>query len=87
MRTIRLYTTPWCPYCHAAKSLLDDLGLSYEETDVERDPELRARLSAENGGYRTVPMIFLGEDFIGGYTDLKALHDRGELTSRVAEDT
>lgn len=85
MPPIRIYTTPWCPYCLDAKQLLTDLDLPFEETDVERDPKLRAQLSAENGGYRTVPMIFLGDRFIGGYTDLKALHDQGELAGYLAK--
>lgn len=80
---VRLYTVEWCPYCQAAKALLDELGVSYEDTDVDRQPEVRARVSAENGGYRTVPMIFIGDEFIGGFSDLKALHDQGELRGRL----
>ena len=30
MKKVEIYTTQWCPYCHAAKSLLDEKGVSYE---------------------------------------------------------
>jgi glutaredoxin 3 len=36
-------------------------------------------LSEANGGWRTVPMIFIGDKFMGGFMDVKAVHDRGEL--------
>lgn len=83
MTAVRIYTKPGCPYCEAAAGLLRSLDLPFEETDVQKDPDLRARLSAENGNYPTVPMIFLGDEFVGGYTELQALHDRGELVPRV----
>lgn len=86
MSSIRIYTTPWCPFCHRAKDLLVELGYAFEEIDVDQNPELRSRLAAENHGYRTVPMIFFGERFIGGYSELRSLHERGELqTLRLAE--
>jgi len=83
MRDIRVYTTSVCPYCVSAKRLLKELGYAFNEINLEKDPDLRLRLSAENGGYRTVPMIFIGDEFIGGYTDLKALHDGGQLKDKV----
>jgi len=83
MDSVRVYTTSVCPYCVAAKRMLTELGVPFSEINLEKDPELRMRLSQENGGWRTVPMIFVGTTFIGGFTDLKAMHDRGELMPRV----
>lgn len=83
MRPITLYTTPYCGYCSAAKRLLSARGLAYTEVDVSVDTALRQRLSRENGGYQTVPMIFIGADFIGGYTDLSALDQTGALAERL----
>ena len=34
MTKVQIYTTNWCPYCNAAKALLDDKGVPYEEIDV-----------------------------------------------------
>ena len=41
------------------------------------------KLARENGGWRTVPMIFIGKDFIGGFDDLKKLFDSGHLKDKV----
>jgi glutaredoxin 3 len=83
MNAIKIYTTSVCPYCDAAKRLFKSLGLAYEEISLEGRPEERQRLSESHGGWRTVPMIFIGDRFVGGFTDAKALHDRGELLPMV----
>jgi glutaredoxin 3 len=62
-----------------AKRLLTQLKVPYEEISLEDKPELRRKLSKENNGYRTVPMIFIDGKFIGGYTELAALHKQGKL--------
>ncbi len=82
MPEIRIYSTQYCPYCVQAKRLMDTLKLKYSETMLDQDPALRSKLSAENGGWRTVPMIFIGTEFIGGYTDLAELHRSGNLMKR-----
>lgn len=83
MQEIRVYTTVTCGYCGAAKRLLSQRGLPFVEIDLTNNPELRSRLSQENNGYRTVPMIFIGQRFIGGFDDLNALDRRGELMAMV----
>ncbi|MBP6677766.1 MAG: glutaredoxin 3, partial [Paracoccus sp.] len=40
MAKVEIYTTPTCPYCKAAKALLTRKGVSYQETDVSRDPQV-----------------------------------------------
>jgi glutaredoxin 3 len=83
MQEITVYTTTTCPYCVSAKRLLSQYGLVYNEVDLTTNPELRQRLSAENSGYRTVPMIFIGKDFIGGFSELSALDKGGKLVPMV----
>lgn len=83
MQEITLYTTPSCGYCQAAKRLLSGRGLAFKEVDLARDTDLRQKLSRENGGYRTVPMIFIGSEFIGGFTDLATLESSGTLDAKV----
>jgi len=78
MVKVQIYTTPTCPYCHAAKALLADKGVSYEEITV-LDPDLRAKMTERAHGRRTVPQIFVGETHVGGYDDLAALDRQGEL--------
>ncbi|MGE0172785.1 MAG: glutaredoxin domain-containing protein [Oligoflexales bacterium] len=76
---VKLYTTDYCSYCVAAKRLLDQLSIPFQEVRLDNDPETRERLSRENNGYRTVPMIFIDDKFIGGYTELAALHRNNQL--------
>jgi glutaredoxin 3 len=79
MNKVIVYTTSVCPYCSSAKALLKNLNADFEEINLDHQQELRAKLSAENNGYRTVPMIFIGEQFIGGFDDMNKLHREGKL--------
>lgn len=78
MSKVQIYTTSWCPYCNAAKSLLDDKGVAYDEIDAT-DPDVRMDMVQRAHGRRTVPQIFIGERHVGGYDDLSALERRGQL--------
>ncbi len=83
--SVTLYTTTTCGYCRAAKSLLVDRGIPFDEIDLTNDPEKRIQVSAQAGNYRTVPMIFIHEEFIGGYQELHALDQSGQLQAKVAK--
>tara|TARA_B100000676_G_scaffold95897_1_gene95814 strand:+ start:262 stop:465 length:204 start_codon:yes stop_codon:yes gene_type:complete len=61
-----------------AKRLLARLDQEYEEIGVDADHEKRAWL-VEATGQRTVPQIFIDGQSIGGYQELAALHQKGEL--------
>lgn len=65
-----VYTTTVCPYCQSAKRLLTEKNVSFEEIGLDDKPDLRMELSEKFGGWRTVPMIVLDGEFIGGYTEL-----------------
>lgn len=65
-----IYTTQVCPYCQAAKRLLQDKGIAFEEITLDDKLDLRMELSEKFNGWRTVPMIVLNGKFIGGYTEL-----------------
>lgn len=84
MKPVEIYTTPLCGYCHAAKSLLRRKGVAFAETDVSRDPALRAAMMDRAGGRRTVPQIFVGGVHVGGCDDLHALEDAGKLDALLA---
>lgn len=79
MVEVVIYTTPICPYCVRAKSLLAKKGVTYKEIDVAADPTVRAQMVARAGGRQTVPQIFIGSTHIGGSDDLYALERKGEL--------
>jgi glutaredoxin 3 len=78
MKSVKIYTTPYCPYCVRAKRLLERKGVPYEEIDVADDDRARIDL-AERTGRLTVPQIFIGEEHVGGSDDLHALEQEGKL--------
>jgi glutaredoxin 3 len=84
MKKVEIYTTQWCPYCHAAKSLLDEKGVEYEEVDAD-DPEIRMAMVQRANGRRTVPQIFVGETHVGGDDDMAALDRGGQLDPLLAK--
>lgn len=83
MSNVEIYTTPICPYCHAAKALLADKGVTYKEHSVV-DPGLREAMTQRAHGHRTVPQIFIGDTYVGGYDDLAALERQGKLDPLLA---
>lgn len=84
MVNIRIYTTPFCPYCVRAKALLTAKGAAFEEVDVYMDAAARKEMT-ERSGRRTVPQIFIGDLHIGGCDDLHALDDEGGLDPLLRE--
>jgi glutaredoxin 3 len=83
MPPVRIYTTPYCPFCIAAKRMLKKKGASFEEIDVT-DPAKREKMTALADGRTTVPQIFIGERHIGGFDDLSELNDEGQLDKLLA---
>ena len=83
MKPVRVYSTMVCPYCVRAKMLLKDRSIPYEEIDVTGDHDKRQWL-VETTGRRTVPQIFIGDEAIGGFDELRALDVSGELNKKLA---
>jgi len=83
MPRVVIYSTRVCPSCAAAKELLCRKGIAFEEIDLTDQPEERARLR-ERTGRATVPQIFIGDRPVGGYDDLRALDNKGELDPLLA---
>lgn len=79
MNKVKVYSTATCPYCIHAKQLLDSQGISYEEIRVDLDKAAREEME-HLSRRRTVPQIFIGNHHVGGFDDLKALYDKGELS-------
>lgn len=84
MKPVEIYTSPLCGYCHAAKRLLKEKGVSFSEIDVLADPNRKAEMIQRANGGRTVPQIFIGDMHIGGCDDLHALDRAGKLDPLLA---
>jgi glutaredoxin 3 len=78
LNKVVIYGTKFCPYCIAARQLLDLKSVEYQYIAVDNDPDLRDNIS-KRSGQRTVPQIWIGEHHVGGFTDLRKLALNGDL--------
>ncbi|MFV1591804.1 glutaredoxin 3 [Phaeobacter sp. JH20_36] len=84
MKPVEIYTSPLCGFCHAAKRLLTQKGVSFDEIDVLANPDRKVEMIERANGGRTVPQIFVGETHVGGCDDLYALDRSGKLDPLLA---
>ena len=79
-----MYTTAVCPYCVNAERLLNNKGVKeINKIRVDLQPEMRVEMMQKTGR-RTVPQIYIGEQHIGGFDDLRALDLAGGLDELLA---
>lgn len=83
MKKVTVYTMNYCPYCTAAKKLLQQKGIGFEEVFVAEDDEATWKKLEKETGYKTMPQIFIDSKFVGGYTELTKLDQSGELDTLV----
>jgi len=82
MTNVRIYTTTYCPYCKKAKALFEQLGVPFEEINVEEHPELRDEL-VQKYNVQSVPLILVGEKMLGSFDDIATMHIKGTLKSEL----
>lgn len=81
MPKVTMYTTGFCPYCKMAENLLHAKGVQdIEKIRIDLEPERRAEMM-EKTGRRTVPQIYIGDRYVGGFDDLSLLDHQGELAA------
>jgi glutaredoxin 3 len=86
MPPVEIFTTRWCPYCHAAKALLSRKGVAFTEVDVTGDWDGRKKMIERANGRTTVPQIFIGKTHVGGSDELHALERAGRLDPLLAAE-
>lgn len=86
MKPVTLYTKSWCGYSRRAKELLSEKGVPYRDIDVTEDEAKESEMVERAGGATTVPQIFIGDQHIGGYSELFRLDRRGELDRLLADE-
>jgi len=84
MPDVKIYRTAYCPYCDMAEKLFEKMDVDYEEVDVTEDEQTRRELE-ERTGQQTVPQIFIDDENVGGYDDLRELKSSGELQEMLAD--
>ena len=83
MKPVTLYTTSMCPYCVAAKALLNKRGIAYDEINLSRDPDSRREL-VNITGLTTFPQIVIDGQTIGGFEELRDAASSGHLAELLA---
>ena len=82
MATITIYSTEGCPFCAKAKSFLAERGIDFEE--IEARPGSNAwKEMKEKTGSSSLPQILIGDEPVGGYSDLVDIEATGELNQKL----
>ncbi len=84
MKPVVIYTKTFCSYSIRAKALLRQKGVDFTEYDIAKNPHLKAEMVQKSNGRTTVPEIFIGDYFVGGYDELAALEASGKLDPLLA---
>ncbi len=77
-RPVQIFSTGNCPFCKAAKRLLDIKQVEYEEVMVDVD-EARREEMMRRTKRTSVPQIFIGDFHVGGYQEMVELDTDGKL--------
>lgn len=80
-----MYATAVCPYCINAERLLTAKGVKeINKIRVDLQPEQRVEMMQKTGR-RTVPQIYIGGQYVGGFDELRALDLAGGLDLLLAQ--
>jgi len=84
MSKVLMYTTGTCPYCQRAEMLLKSKGVAeIEKIRIDLDPQQREEMMRKTSR-RTVPQIYIGDTYVGGFDELAALNRAGKLDPLLA---
>lgn len=85
MKKIVMYSSDYCPFCHAAKTLLNKKGFAFEEINVDGDRQVRQEM-INKAGRTSVPQIWIGDQHIGGCDELHALERSQQLDALMSQE-
>jgi glutaredoxin 3 len=83
MARVTVYTTEPCGFCRVAKALLAKRGVPFDEVNLAKDHDGRAKL-VELTGMMTFPQVIIDGTPIGGYQEL-VREDRAGRLDGLAE--
>jgi len=82
MADVIIYSREGCPFCVKAKSFLAERDIPFEEIDTQRGSDAWKKMK-ESAGSGSLPHILIGDESIGGYSDLVNLEATGELNQKL----
>jgi len=83
MKNVTVYMGPMCAFCEAAKRLLTKKNITYKEINVALEEGKMEEMIKKSKGKRTIPQIFIEDYHVGGYVELRALENKGELDNLI----
>ena len=83
MKNITVYMGPMCSYCDAAKRLLNKKNIPFKEINIALEEGKMEEMLKKSNGMKTIPQIFIEDKHIGGYDELRALENKGELDKLI----
>lgn len=83
-KPIVMYCRGACPFCVYARNLFENRKLTWTEVSLDAEPDKRAEMISRTGR-KTVPQIFIGDFHVGGFDELNALEQSGDL-DRILSD-
>ncbi|NIO08572.1 MAG: glutaredoxin 3 [Deltaproteobacteria bacterium] len=86
MPKVIVYTKDYCAFCRHAKALLASKGVEFEEINIEHDEALQDEVRRKSGQF-TVPQIFVDDQPLGGYQEIRMLDMQGELDGILKIDS
>ena len=86
MKKIIIYSSSLCSYCIAAKKLLEQQNLSFEEKNIDFDKQLKNEMIKKSSGKKTVPQIFFDNYHVGGCDELFEIYNNGNLTKLLKNE-
>ena len=66
-----VYSKAQCGYCDMAKNLLEQKGIEFEEKLIDSNVAILDELKEKVPSVRSVPQIFLDNEHVGGYNELR----------------
>ena len=79
MKKVKIFTTPYCPFCQRAKDLLKNKRVIFEEIDLSKEPDKFDEMIKKSNSARTVPQIFVDDTHIGDCDYIHELDNKGKL--------
>ncbi len=85
MKKVVIYTGDLCIHCDWAIDLLNRKNIEFTEYNIAQDATKREEMLKKSNGAKTVPQIFIGEQYVGGNTELQALDREDKLNSLLGK--
>lgn len=82
-KSITIYTTTTCPSCNMVKTYLKAKGQTYNEVNVDLEPDQRQVAIDVSGGAMTVPVTVIADEN-AGTQDVTVGWNAGKLAAALA---